>query len=54
MTKEQAIKWAGSVKELARLLGIRSQAISQWPANKPIPPLRAYQIREMQRRTDAA
>jgi hypothetical protein len=41
MTKEQAIKLAGSGAMLARLLGITSAAITQW---KTIPKQRLYQL----------
>jgi hypothetical protein len=41
MTKEQAIKLAGSGAILARLLGITSAAITQW---KTIPKQRLYQL----------
>jgi hypothetical protein len=50
MTKEQAIKWAGSGTELAKLLGIEPQAVYQWDDGKPIPKLRQYQIDEIKRR----
>ena len=48
MTKNQAIKWAGSASELARRLGIKRQAVQKWPPRKQIPALRVYQIRELQ------
>jgi DNA-binding transcriptional regulator YdaS (Cro superfamily) len=44
MTKEQAIKLAGSQVELARILGISKGAVCQW---KEIPRLRIYQLREL-------
>jgi hypothetical protein len=47
ITKEQAIEAAGgSAAELARVLGVKHQAVQQWPAGKPIPQLRQYQLRE--------
>ena len=42
MTKEDAIKLAGSQSELARLLGVNRQAVWQW---KDIPPGRIWQLR---------
>jgi DNA-binding transcriptional regulator YdaS (Cro superfamily) len=53
MTKEQAVKWAGSIAELARILGIKPQAISQWPDGAAIPKLRELEIREIQRKKRA-
>jgi DNA-binding transcriptional regulator YdaS (Cro superfamily) len=53
MTKTQAIKWAGGVVKLAKRLGIKPQAVSQWPGDQPIPRLREYQIRELQQRRTA-
>lgn len=50
MTKQQAIKWAGGVVKLAKRLNIKPQAVSQWPDDEPIPPLREYQVRELQQR----
>jgi DNA-binding transcriptional regulator Cro len=44
MTKEKAIKLAGSVIKLAKLLDIERQAIYNW---KKIPPLRVYQLKEL-------
>lgn len=47
MTKDEALKVAdGSVNELARMLGIRHSAVSQWNEEK-IPELREYQIKEI-------
>lgn len=47
MTKNEALKVAnGSVNELARMLGIKHPAISQWDDEK-IPELREYQIKEI-------
>lgn len=43
MKTEQAIKHAGSVKQLAELLGITSSAISQWDEEVPEP--RVWQLR---------
>ena len=45
MTKEQAIKLAGSQVELARILGISKGAVSQW---RVIPALRIYQLKELE------
>lgn len=48
LTKRQAIEAAGgSAAALARLLGIRHQAVQQWPMDEPIPELRQYQLREL-------
>ena len=47
MTKDEALQVAdGSVNELARMLGIRHSAVSQWSDEK-IPELREYQIKEI-------
>lgn len=43
MTKEQAIKLAGSVSELARLLSVRPQAVSQWGGD--VPQARVWQLK---------
>jgi len=44
MTKEEAIKLAGSQAKLAKLLGVTRGAIYHW---KAIPALRIYQIKEL-------
>lgn len=41
MTKEEAIKRAGSQSDLARLLGISRGAVNQW---KALPKGRLYQL----------
>ena len=41
MTKEKAIKLAGSQVELARILGITKGAVWQW---KEIPKVRLFQL----------
>ncbi|MEK6203301.1 MAG: Cro/CI family transcriptional regulator [Psychrobacter sp.] len=47
MTKDEALQVAdGSVNELARMLGIRHSAVSQW-SDERIPELREYQIKEI-------
>ena len=43
MKKTDAIKAAGGVRALARMLGLSHQAVSKWGAE--VPPLRAYEIR---------
>lgn len=43
MTKEEAIKLAGSIKALAELLGITRPAIYQWKTG--IPAMRMYQLK---------
>lgn len=47
MTKDEALQVAdGSVNELARMLGIKHSAVSQWNEER-IPELREYQIKEI-------
>ena len=46
MTKDEAIKRAGSEARLAALLGVSRQAVNKWES---IPPLRVYQLRELRR-----
>jgi DNA-binding transcriptional regulator YdaS (Cro superfamily) len=43
LSKEEAIKFAGSASELARILGISRAAVCQWVE---IPRLRMYQLQE--------
>ena len=43
MTKEQAIKLAGSQVELAHMLGIRQDAVSQW--GDKVPEMRVWQLK---------
>ena len=43
MTKEQAIKLAGSQVELALMLGISQAAVSQWGVN--VPEMRVWQLK---------
>ena len=45
MTKEDAIKLAGSQSELARILGISEPAVSQW--KEQIPELRLRQLKDL-------
>ena len=45
MNKTEAIKRAGSIRKLATLFGLTTQAIYSWP--EQIPPLRVYQLREL-------
>lgn len=45
MTKADAIKKAGSIANLARILGITTNAISNWPDEKPIPKGREWQLK---------
>jgi predicted transcriptional regulator len=42
MTKEQAIKLAGSQSELAKLLNISQAAVSMWKEN--VPKMRVWQL----------
>ena len=44
MKTKDAVKLAGSKSELARILGIRRQAIIQWGVK--MPPLRVFQLAE--------
>jgi len=44
---EQIISHFGGQGELARKLGIKSMAITNWKNRKVIPPKRAYQIEKM-------
>jgi len=52
MKKADAIKWAGSVRNLAKLLKISLTAVYNWPAE--VPPLRAFQIKELQAKRKGA
>ena len=45
--KEEAVDAFGSVGKLAKALNIEHSAVSQWKNGKPIPPLRAYQVRDL-------
>lgn len=45
MTKQQAIKWAGSATKLARLLGLSDGAVSQWGREPPM--LQQYRIQSL-------
>jgi len=45
MKKDEAKNLFGSSKAVAEALGISRQAVSRW--GDSIPPLRAYQIREI-------
>ena len=44
MKKKEAIKLVGSAYRLAKMLGIRRQAVSKW--GDDVPPLRVYQLAE--------
>ena len=44
ITKEEAIKFAGSAAELARILGITRGAVSQW---KEVPQARIWQMQSL-------
>ena len=44
MTKDDAIKWAGSNKHLAEKLGITESAVSQWDE---VPELQQYRLQRM-------
>lgn len=45
MKKNDAIKLAGSIKELALLLGISQPAISMW--KEDVPKMRVFQLRAL-------
>lgn len=45
MTKQQAIKWAGSATNLARVLGLTDGAVSQWGREPPM--LQQYRIQSL-------
>lgn len=45
MKKSEAIKLAGSIKELAKLLDISQAAISMW--GEDVPKMRVFQLRAM-------
>lgn len=45
MTKAEAIQKAGSIADLSRLLGITTNAISNWKDEKEIPEKREWQLR---------
>lgn len=51
MTKDEAIKAFGSQAKLAEALGLSRAAVSLW--GETVPPLRAYQIREILDRRQA-
>lgn len=51
MTKDEAIALFGSRAEMARALGVTRQAVSKWDKDK-LPPLRVYQIKELQAKKD--
>ena len=44
MTKNEAVKLAGSQSNLARIFGITPQAVIQWPEG-PLPDARLYELR---------
>jgi len=43
--KEQAVAMFGSASALARALGIKPQAVSQWAAGEPIPERHQLRLR---------
>jgi hypothetical protein len=45
MKTQDAIQTFGSIKEIAKALGLSVQAIYAW--GEDVPPLRAYQLREI-------
>lgn len=50
--KQTAIKHFGGTTKLANALGIKHSAVSQW--GDYVPPLRAFQIRELMAQKDQA
>lgn len=48
ITKERALElFDGNQAALARALKIKPQAVQQWPAGKPIPELRQWQLKAL-------
>lgn len=47
MTKADAIQKAGSIANLARILGITTNAISNWSDEKDIPEGREWQLKAL-------
>jgi hypothetical protein len=45
MKKTEAIKLAGSIKELSKMLGISQAAISMW--GDDVPKMRVFQLRAL-------
>jgi len=45
MTKQQAIKWAGSATKLAKILNLSDGAVSQWGREPPL--LQQYRIQSL-------
>ncbi len=41
--KKEVVEMLGGIKSASKFFGISSQAISQWPDNKPIPKQRQYE-----------
>lgn len=50
MKKAEVVRYFGSVRATAEALRIKSPAVSQW--GDDVPPLRAYQIKEIMRQND--
>jgi DNA-binding transcriptional regulator YdaS (Cro superfamily) len=44
MKPDEAIRWAGSQRELARACGVSESAVSQWVNSGLVPEGRAYQL----------
>ena len=51
MKTKDAIKKLGSIRNLAKALDISVQAVYRW--GEEVPPLRAYQIKEMKKHSPA-
>lgn len=47
MTKNELIDRLHTSSAIARLFGIKRQAVDQWPDAKPIPELRLLQLQRM-------
>jgi len=50
MLKKDAIKVFGSISEMSKQLDISQSAISQWSDTAPIPRLREYEVREIEKK----
>ena len=47
MNTSRAIKLAGGKAKLADIAGVTRQAVTRWVAQKTLPPLRVFQLREL-------
>jgi hypothetical protein len=51
MKTQEAVNHFGSIRKLAAALDVSVQAIYKW--GEDVPPLRAYQLREMMKKGEA-